>query len=789
MSRTVKVLIACCLGVLMVGPVQSSLARSRAPGLANSVRSVLDQPLPSSARSNVTTALQSLGVGVGDAAAYGTGTVVHVDAVTSGADSLAAADVAFSGAAFATAAPTGAYANEMDRIVTPALGVNSGHGRGSGLELGLLSDPAPIIGDLAEATAPPSTEPVTKVVGPISVEPLAGVELLRGSALARSADQGCVLGSNLSYGLGSAAGVQLLDETVSTEAVPPAREVSQSTSRTYVTSAAPGRFGLVSQTRQTIAPVTLFKGTPAQFTIEVLGEWVLEAFADGATSSVHYGPNESSPETPVIRVLDALGNETGALTLQQLLEDDGLEITIPGVATISLGEDPRDIDGDGASEPVTEPTLTLAAVDVVRVKLLQGDLTDLRVGHMEAAVAVPAAGVTCPGLQVTQTVDPTQVHPGDQFTYTIVVSNPNDCTLTDVKVVETITGSDGVLFTALSPTTLGDIGPIGPGESKEITVKVEVPPGSAPGQLSAEAVVTGVCQPPADGPDAGASPVPLEGRGPVSGPDVTPLACVVPTLDGLTLEQAKAKLEAAGCTVGKVTQQDATDPSAVGKVTDQTPDAGTQLPLRSPVDVVIGGPVCIVPSLAGLTPDQAKTELEEAGCKLGTITTDNATNPDNTGKVVDQTPDAGGTVPVGTTVDLVVGGPVCIVPDLGGLSESEARSRIEGAGCIVGSVKPQATGDPAKDGKVLGQGPDAGKVVPTRTAVDIEIGSQALDGTRVAGSVTDNNVDGAAAGSGGGLGSLAATGGVALAGLALLLVGAGLAMRVAGRLRAGRSRA
>ena len=43
-----------------------------------------------------------------------------------------------------------------------------------------------------------------------------------------------------------------------------------------------GRLGLQSETRQTIAPVTFFKGAPFQFTVELLGEWVLRAFAGTA---------------------------------------------------------------------------------------------------------------------------------------------------------------------------------------------------------------------------------------------------------------------------------------------------------------------------------------------------------------------------------------------------------------------------------------------------------------------------------------------------------------------------
>ena len=194
----------------------------------------------------------------------------------------------------------------------------------------------------------------------------------------------------------------------------------------------------------------------------MLGEWALRATADGVKSTVSYGPLAASPETPVLRVLGDHGQVLGQLTTQQLLSPKGLQINIPGVAEIALGEAPRAIGGEFGSAPVTQPTAAAAAVDVVRVRLLNGGLADVRVGHMEAAVSVPAGGVQCPGIKVVQTVDKPTVTPGDIFVYTVTITNPNDCDLTHIKLVETPSGSPaGAIFTILSATPTGVV--LGPG--------------------------------------------------------------------------------------------------------------------------------------------------------------------------------------------------------------------------------------------------------------------------------------------------------------------------------------
>ena len=448
-------------------------------------------------------------------AAYGTASVVHTHALQVGETRLANADAAFSGAAFSSG-PVSEIKNEMARIINPALAAGNAYARGSGLEVGLgigESDPNQIVpGSIAEAKAPPSTALVEKQVPNVSVPPVVSADLLKGQAQAK-ANSACTTGTDLSYGLGYAANLALVNSTLKSAAASPDRAVSQSRSHTFLVpqEGAPSpirKFGLASETRQTIAPVTLFAGTGNEITLEFAGEWVLRTVADGKTGKVFYGPGEVSPDTPLLRILRP-GEENRILSTQDLFGAAGLTIDISPLLKVSIGAPPRMIGGADNSEPVETGTFAAAAVDVVRVTLLaaEGSLTaaDVRIGHMEAATAVPEGGIEC-GIQMSKDTDKPVVGRGDTFTWTINVTNPNDCVLTQLKVVDTITADPGIVWTvdSASPTasqlssgnvTWNDVGPLNPGQSKDLKITLTVGSDSGGGLFHDLAKATGVCGP------------------------------------------------------------------------------------------------------------------------------------------------------------------------------------------------------------------------------------------------------------------------------------------------------
>jgi hypothetical protein len=334
-----------------------------------------------------------------------------------------------------------------------------------------------------------------------------------------------VLGADISRGLGYAADAQLVESAgnpattefdaplIATETnLPEERKVSQSLSRTRLVpqtdasgNVIGSNLGLMSEVRETIAPVSLLGG---QFTLEIAGEWVLRSVATGVNNGayVFYGPGTVSPSTPVLRLLNNVGAELISITTQQLLGSTGLVVPIPGIGEIAVGEDPRQIGGAAASQPVVagDGTEASAAVDVARVTLNVpgvGQVTDLRVGHMETSARVPSGGVVCP-IPVTKTA-PDTVNIGDTFDYLITVNNPFDCTLTDLRIEDTIAASRGVRFTIVGSDPQASVsggravwenlGSLAPGESRSVRLTVRIDSGSLSGQMTDTVVATANC--------------------------------------------------------------------------------------------------------------------------------------------------------------------------------------------------------------------------------------------------------------------------------------------------------
>jgi uncharacterized repeat protein (TIGR01451 family) len=228
---------------------------------------------------------------------------------------------------------------------------------------------------------------------------------------------------------------------------------------------------------------------------------------------VRYAPNGSvTPTTPLVRILQGT-SVTNVLTSQDLLTQNGLNITVPGIASIAVGEKPRPIGSDNMASPPSAPaaadgTSASGAVDVVRVKVLANpeagiQALDLRIGHMEAKAQVPAGGFTCP-IPVNKDANPREVNPGQRFTYTITVDNPFDCTLDPVKVVDSIKVDPGISYSILgsnpaassqdaSSLTFNNIGPIGPHTSKTISIDVQVNEGSRAGLFTDNAKASATC--------------------------------------------------------------------------------------------------------------------------------------------------------------------------------------------------------------------------------------------------------------------------------------------------------
>lgn len=464
-----------------------------------------------------------------------TGAAVHLDL----GDGSANVDVAPASAAVNSKGLSTAGTSEVGGVVSPAAAAKNSYARGAGLDL--LG--AQIAG-LAEAAALPNASDVQEL-GPVPLDPVAYASLVRGTAAAKWNTETCLLGEDISRGLGFAANVQLVD-TASDEATEdldaplaevqaddPTRNVVQTVSRETLVPNADGTFGLRSQVSQTLAPITIADS----ITIEVLGEWVLSATATGlpGKSTVSYLPSKTDagepvgPLTPVLRIIQPGENPgdpavTTVLALQDILGDEGLSIPIPGVAEITIGENPRAIGGDTDSSPSisSDGTSVSAAVDVVRVTLLDGSLADIRVGHMEVKATVPSGGIICP-VPVSKKATPSIVNsttaPDGKFQVAITIKNSFACDLINVSATDEITRKagnvtfrieeddsrndpkkgSGATFSNKSTTsataTYANLGTIPAGGSKVLNVVIGVTSGSGEIQDIATAKGTLSCSP------------------------------------------------------------------------------------------------------------------------------------------------------------------------------------------------------------------------------------------------------------------------------------------------------
>jgi hypothetical protein len=442
-----------------------------------------------------------------DFQAYATGTAVHLDALQSGATRVEDTELAFSGSSVHGVAGLGTViTNEMQRIVQPSLPNFKSYARGAGIEVGLGIAPNAedqiILAGKVEVSAPPNVSLQTKEVGPVSGDPLAYASVARGQALANFGSDPCsTLGSDLSRGVGYIADAQLVDTgagiqtpqldapVVAADSANPDRTVSQTTSHDLLIpqvakdgTVVGQNFGLMSEVRETIAPITLFKGTANAITIELLGEWVLQAVATGIPGQayIQYGPGAVSPSTPIIRTLNAAGVATNVLTSQQVFGNAGIDIPIPGVADIRIGEAPRAIGGIYASKPTDggDGTKASAAVNVVSISILeQKDLTgnvttraaSLLVGHMEVSAQVPAGGIQCP-LPVSKVAIPPSLTTGQSFVTNITIQNPFQCPVENVHLTDVITTEKGARFKIEATDPKADTMPLGENLDKATVV-------------------------------------------------------------------------------------------------------------------------------------------------------------------------------------------------------------------------------------------------------------------------------------------------------------------------------
>jgi beta-lactam-binding protein with PASTA domain len=182
---------------------------------------------------------------------------------------------------------------------------------------------------------------------------------------------------------------------------------------------------------------------------------------------------------------------------------------------------------------------------------------------------------------------------------------------------------------------------------------------------------------------------------------VIPRDIRVPNVAGLTFDDAVRRLAERGLR-GVKGEERFHAASPKGTVLEQSPEAGAHDVEGAEITlaVSIGQQTGKIPSVVGLSREDAQRRIESDGFELGDVSERPSQSP--AGQVIDTRPRAGSDAPVPSPVALVVssGPTVVLVPDVVGRSVGQARGILEAAGVTVGDIKT-ADGDPVSDDKAI----------------------------------------------------------------------------------------
>lgn len=192
----------------------------------------------------------------------------------------------------------------------------------------------------------------------------------------------------------------------------------------------------------------------------------------------------------------------------------------------------------------------------------------------------------------------------------------------------------------------------------------------------------------------------------------------VPDVKGKTLVEAEAILKDNNLDFTLKEEFDAKVPT--GTVIKQSPGAGSHVKAGRKIQLTVskGAEPGVVPDLKGKNLAEATEMLHAAKLAVGKVTVQYKEGVAQ-GAVLSQDIEAGKKVAAGTKVDLVVNisKGQSVVPDLKGLTLSDARERLSSMGLMVGSVTTKE--DSAPKGTVIGAEPEFGKVLSEGSVVTL----------------------------------------------------------------------
>lgn len=219
----------------------------------------------------------------------------------------------------------------------------------------------------------------------------------------------------------------------------------------------------------------------------------------------------------------------------------------------------------------------------------------------------------------------------------------------------------------------------------------------------------------------------------------------VPDVSGKSQDDAKKALEDTGLTVGNATTQDSTT-VAKDKVISTDPASGTKVDRGTTVSLVLSTGQTTVPDVTGKSQEDARQAIEDAGLRVGNVTYGDSNEDKDT--VASTDPAAGTKADLDTEISIVLSnGPS--VPDVTGMTESDAKQTLSNSGYTSVEVKTTSVSSESQDGVVVSMSPTAGSSASTSKTITITIGTYTATTAPTTEATTDAT---AAAGTGNGQG-------------------------------------
>lgn len=201
----------------------------------------------------------------------------------------------------------------------------------------------------------------------------------------------------------------------------------------------------------------------------------------------------------------------------------------------------------------------------------------------------------------------------------------------------------------------------------------------------------------------------------------------VPSLIGESENAARELLANVDLKLGEV-KKDECENQPKGKICSQSPDSKREVDKGSAVDVVVstGAPKVTVPSVIGISLEDAREKLEGDDFQFTIKTETREVSAEEPGTVLDQDPQRGEEVEKGSTITLTVAKEQVqsTVPDVVGRTCDEAKAQMQDSD-LTGNCTEVETQDPNQVGKVISTSPTAGSKVDKNSTVTIQIGKQA----------------------------------------------------------------